>query len=150
MTVKQGDYFEFKAKKLGDGHFCWNPKYMAGWASKENAQRFSLRTLLKTPDGHLEMDDMSCRGPATIPLHVVGRVVRGTGDGYSAKILEVAFDYGTPDMCTKHFGIQVEEMMAVRQFSNPQEYEQLLERCKVEFTAEEAKIDALVAAKNST
>jgi len=133
VTVKQGDYFELDANQLKDGSFCWHPKYMAGWAAKKNAQRYTLRILAETqsPMGHLhDTHDSGCQGPATVPLRVVGRVIRGTGEGYSCKTLEVAFDYGTPDMCSQRWGISKGDMSAVRQFSDPQEYQALLEVCR--------------------
>ncbi len=149
-TIKQGDYFELDARKLKEGHFCWHPKYMTGWAAKENAQRYCLGTLAGTvgPMGHLHFEDNSCRGAATIPLRVVGRVVRGTGEGYTSKILEVAFDYGTPAMCNQRWGIGEGDMAALRQFNGRREYQALLAECKAEFIAEEAKIDALVSGKS--
>jgi len=149
-TIKQGDYFVFDARLLEDGHFCWHPKYRAGWAKKEDAQRYTLRILAETqsPMGHIHTHDSSCSGPATIPFRVVGRVIRGTGDGYASKILEVAFDYGTPEMCSQRWGITEGDMRAVRQFSDPQEYQALLEKCKAKFLLEETRIDALVAARD--
>lgn len=150
-TIKQGDFFEFDAMKLEDGSFCWHPTYMSGWARKKDAQRYCLRTLANTQSemGHIHTLDSSCRGSATLPLRVVGRVIRGTGEGYASKILEVAFDYGTAEMRQQRWGISEKEMSVIRQFSDPQEYQALLEQYKADFDKEEARIDELVKARNS-
>ncbi len=97
--------------------------------------------------GHLSVEDSSCRGPATVPFHVVGRVLRGTGQGYSSKSLEVAFDFGTPEMRSQRWGIREREMPAIRQFNDPEEYQRLLIQCEAEFVEAEAKIDSLVKAR---
>lgn len=152
ITVKTGDFFEFDATKLKDGHFCWHPRYMKGWAKKEDAQRYCLHVIGDTmsPMGHLHMKETGCGvrdADATVPLRVVGRVVRGTGEGYNSLELEVAFDYGTKDMRTERWAIRKDDMRAVRQFDDADEYARLLEECKVEFDDAETKVAALVAAK---
>jgi hypothetical protein len=143
VTVKKGDYFEFHAMALTKGSFCWHPKHMTGWASKEDAQRYCLHILgdTQSPMGHLHMEDMSCRGPATVPLKIVGRVLRGTGDGHSSKNLVVAFDYGTEDMTTKEWALREDDMKVVRQFDGADEYAELLETRKIEFSKTEAEFD---------
>lgn len=146
-TVKKGDYFEFDSMLLPDGHFCWHPKHMTGWARKEDAERYCLCVVGDTmsPMGHLHMKETGCgarKVDATVPLKVVGRVIRGTGEGYSSRVLEVAFDYGTPDMRSQRWAIRADDMKAVRQFSDKQEYKTLLTQYKTEFKMTEAKFDS--------
>lgn len=146
-TIKRGDYFEFDARKLQEGaSFCWHPKIMGGAnAHKKDAHRFHIDILEETvsPLGHLHHAYLP--GRANIPLWVVGRVIRGTGEGYNSKELEVAFDYGTPDMTSKRWSIRESNVSALRQFNDPTEYQDLLEKCKTYFDEVEAEVDAKLA-----
>lgn len=149
-TIKLGEYFEFDAKVIGGGHFCWHPLYMRGWASKEDAQRYCLPILDDevSPMGFPYVKESGCgadKYDATLPLRVVGRVIRGTDDAMPGRHLEVAFDYGTADMQSQRWSIREEDMPAVRQFSDPKKYATLLEKYKEAFDREEAKIRALVS-----
>lgn len=138
LTIKTGAFFEFDSKKLKEGRFCWHPKEMgAAWARKEDAQRYRLGILAGTdsPLGHLHTKGEAAA--ESVPLRVVGRVVRGTGDETRSKHLEVAFDYGTEEMRTERWVLAEGEMSAVRQFDDEVEYAGLLEQCKIAFVDEE-------------
>jgi hypothetical protein len=76
-----------------------------------------------------------------IPCRAVGRVLRGTGDGHTSKHLVVAFDYGTETMVAEEFAFNDENMKAVRQFDDTEEYVNLLETHKIEFAKKEAEFD---------
>lgn len=151
-TIKEGDYFEFDARKLGEGaSFCWHPRIMGGAnAHKKDAHRYSINIVGETmsPLGHIHHDYKP--GRSNIPLWVVGRVVRGTGDGYLSKELEVAFDYGTDDMTSLRWSIRESDMKALRQFNDKAEYEELLGKCKTFYLEVEAEIDAKLAKDKAT
>lgn len=143
-TEKTGEYFEFDASKIEDGHFCWHPRNpgVAGcWASKENAQRYALDTY----KGTTEEGDESwyCHAGTSIPLHAVGRVV---GPGMSINvgpILEVAFEFGTDEMTDgeTRWAVPAKVLQAVRQFNGQKTYSKLLAKCKAEYEEQEAAID---------
>jgi hypothetical protein len=132
-TIKKGDHFEFDASVLDDGHFCWAK---GCWARKEDAERYVIGVLSGTQSamGHLHVDARA-RPPSMIPLKAVGRVLRGTGEGHSSAHLVVTFDYGTENM-RGEMAFDARDMPAVRQFSDEQEYQALVERYKTEFDAE--------------
>jgi len=114
-TVKSGDYFEFDGTELHHGDIALNP--VAGTQSVM---------------GHLHAEHNG-RGPG-VPLKVVGRVLRGTGEGHFSKDLVVAFDYGTENMTTKEWMIDERYAEGLRQFNDQAEYLSRLEALKREFT----------------
>ena len=82
--------------------------------------------------GHLHAEHNG-RGPG-VPLKVVGRVLRGTGEGHFSKDLVVAFDYGTENMTTKEWVTDERYAEGLRQFNDQAEYLSRLEALKREFT----------------
>ena len=149
-TVKTGEFFVFDANLLKNGSFCWHPAIMTAWAKKTDAKRYALGTLsgVESEIGFLFYKDHSAR--TSVPLRVVGRVIRGTGKpgvGHRSKQLEVAFDYGTPEMKKERWVIGEGEMAAVRQFDDPKEYGALLEEHKSAFNIEEAEMKKAKAKK---
>lgn len=141
-TVKTGAFFEFDGMKLDHGNFAWHPKKMRAAARKADAQRYHLDVVGDSVSeiGHLHMN-FDGGLDKTVPLRVVGRVLRGTGDGFRSSHLEVAFDYGTDEMRTHRWALREDEMEAVRQFDDEREYAELLERFKVEFAEAEAQFE---------
>jgi hypothetical protein len=124
VTVKKGTYFEFDASVLEKGSFCWAK---GCWAKKEHAERYAIGEVLME-DGQMCVNAGAWQ-QCMIPLKAVGRVLRGTGEGHSSKYLIVSFDYGSENM-RGEMAFDAEDMPAVRQFSDEQEYRALLERYK--------------------
>lgn len=143
---KTGEYFEFDALKLERGNFCWHPNVMWSAAKKEDAQRYCL--LVKSPTeesaearelGYEYWGGRYGNVDTSIPLWVVGRVIRTAQAGNIGPLIEVAFDYGTESMKSERWALRKDSWPAMRQFNDPEEYEVLKAKAIEYFEAEEAK-----------
>lgn len=136
-TVKTGEYFEFDSSEMSDREagFCWLNGH---WSSKKDAERYRIDILEDTVSrlGHFQMKHAP---HLSLPLKVVGRVIRGTGKDVRSKHLEVTFDYGTEGMTTERWAFREREMPAVRQFDDPEEYAVLVEKYKIRLAKDEAR-----------
>ena len=131
--------FDASPEAVRDGH-CWHPRNpgVGGcWANRNSAQRFAL------PVKTIERGKEYWMGNAgkSVPLKFVARVIRASPN----KVLEIAFDYGTPEMKGKEiFGIREESMAGVRLFDSQEEYDALLPSMAAVYADMENLIDTKV------
>ena len=93
---------KFDARKLSSGSFCLDPKVMAGWASKENAQKYALVVCdeAATMEG-AEHEFWSTNATKAVPLCFIARIVAQRVSSAGDRILEIQFDYGCEKMLDK-------------------------------------------------